>query len=182
MLCIEVMPGRLDSSLRFIDKKLSVSRSLRLYSRLLLVRRDNPTASVCLGCTRRSESRPAPSRKAHNAPFSLQPFPLPPFLQLLPLHLPQPPLSPRLSYHRRRCFRRCRQSISMPPLFSLQQLFLPLPISPPRQISPLPPFSSLPLSPPQILLPPLLSPPPPPPILPPTSGLARRRRRRGPRL
>ena len=62
----EVMPRRLDSSLRFIDIKLSVSRSLRLYSRLLLVRRDNPTASVCLGCTRRSESRPAPSRKAHN--------------------------------------------------------------------------------------------------------------------
>ena len=51
MLGIEVMPGRLDSSLRFIDIKLSVSRSLRLYSRSLLVRRtdraapDNPRPS-----------------------------------------------------------------------------------------------------------------------------------------
>ena len=33
------MAGRLDSSLRFIDVKLSVSRSPRLYSRLLFVRR-----------------------------------------------------------------------------------------------------------------------------------------------
>ena len=39
MFGTEVTPGRLNSSLQFIDKKLSVSRSLRLYSRLLLVRR-----------------------------------------------------------------------------------------------------------------------------------------------
>ena len=39
MLDTEVMPGRLDSSLRFIDIKLAVSRSPRLYSRPLLVRR-----------------------------------------------------------------------------------------------------------------------------------------------
>ena len=39
MLGTVVMPGRFDSS-RFLDiKKLSVSRSPRLYSRLLLVRR-----------------------------------------------------------------------------------------------------------------------------------------------
>ena len=37
MLGTEVMPGRLDSSLRLIDIKLSVSRSSRLHSRLLLV-------------------------------------------------------------------------------------------------------------------------------------------------
>ena len=51
--------------------KLSVSRSPRLYSRLLLVRRS--TASVCLGCTRQSESRCSRSRKAHNTPSPGQP-------------------------------------------------------------------------------------------------------------
>ena len=59
---LEVMPGRLDSSesLRFIDIKLSVSRSLRLYSRSLLVRRaDQPHRLVRVAP---DNPRPSPSR------------------------------------------------------------------------------------------------------------------------
>ena len=93
MLGIEVMPGRLDSSMRFIEIKLSVLRSPRLYSRLrLLVRRsttarfvwaapDNPSPGPpravrplwVMGLTAPGGpglglSGAAQSRKAHNAP------------------------------------------------------------------------------------------------------------------
>ena len=70
MLGTVVMPGRLVSSFRFIDLKLSVSRSSRLDNRLLLVRRTDQQHRFVRAAFDAVESRPAPSRKAHNAkPF-----------------------------------------------------------------------------------------------------------------
>ena len=58
------MPGILDCSLRFIDiKKISVSRSPRLYGRLLLVPRD--ADQTLKHAPDAAETRPAPSGKAH---------------------------------------------------------------------------------------------------------------------
>ena len=61
MFGTEVMPGRIDSSLRFIDVNL---KTLYLETRkpsaiAVCFSCDELIASVCPGCTRRSESRPA---------------------------------------------------------------------------------------------------------------------------
>ena len=57
------------SSLRFIDKKLSVSRRSRLYSRPLpsRVRRTDQQHRFVWAAPDASKSRPAPSRKVHNS-------------------------------------------------------------------------------------------------------------------
>ena len=70
-----VMPGRLDSSLQFLDIKLSVSRSSRHDNRLVLVRGTDQQHRFVRAASDAVESRPAPSRKAHNAkPFkTIQP-------------------------------------------------------------------------------------------------------------
>ena len=58
----EVMPERYDT----IAIKLSVSRSTRIYSSPLLVRRTNQQHRFVWAAPDASESRPGPSRKAHN--------------------------------------------------------------------------------------------------------------------
>ena len=67
----------IDSSLQFIDKKLSISRGPRLqvYSRPLFVRRTDQQNRFVWAAPDATESRPAPSRKAQNGAAVMVPAP-----------------------------------------------------------------------------------------------------------